>query len=328
MEMMNNSSSNPEHVYLPVYEKAIMSVVIITLAFTGTIGNCLTCVIFLQNRMMRTSANLLIVNLAIADVLQSLNMSFLVFNLLNGGWILGGGLCQFCGWSNMTFIITSLFSLALISLSRYFAVVKTNGKYSFTKRAWLAMAIAAWTTAGLHSLAPVFGWSVYEYRAGKLMCTLKFSDSLSYSVTTMSIAIGFPFSTICYTTYKIIKKVKQSNVRVANSSVMTERKRKEENRISLMLLSVILCFVIFYSPASVINLVQMGYGDSYKIPFRLDAWTVILAMFNHANNPIIYCILNSNFRRGLRAICSADRRKQIRSNVDVTMDTRKTNVAA
>ena len=302
-----------------------MAFVLIALFLAGTIGNTLTCVIFAQNKGLRTTANILIVNLAIADVLQSLNMLFMIISLLSNGWIFGHEMCQFCGWSNIAFIITSLLSLALISLNRYFSVVKTSWKRFFTIRSTTASAFIAWFLSSLHASAPLFGWSVYEYRPGKLMCTLQFSRSYSFTVTTMVLAIGFPFGTICYSTRKIIKHIKQSNARVTKSSVMAERKRKEENRISWMLLSVIFCFLIFYSPASVLNFVQMGYGNDYRLPFRLDAWSVILAMFNHANNPIIYCILNKNFRKGFGAVCSAKKRNLNRSGFEPTADaTRKT----
>lgn len=311
--------------HVTVIELAIMATILVFLSLAGTVGNSLTCIIFAQNRGLRTASNILIVNLAIADVLQSLNIIFMIISLLNGRWVFSGTLCQFCGWSNITFIVTSLLSLALISLNRYYLVVKTSRRHFFTARSTLLMIVMAWSLASLIALAPVLGWSVYDYQPGKLMCTLQFSKSYSFTATLMLVAIGMPFSILCYTTRKIIKHIKASNARVAKSTMMAERKRREENRISWMLLSVIFCFVAFYSPASILNFVQMGYGNDYSLPFRLDVWSVILAMFNHVNNPIIYCILNSNFRQGFRAVCSAERRRQNLSGFETTKVTaRKT----
>ena len=325
---MTNSTFTSEHNQdgpgqIHVYEKAFMATVLIAVSLAGMIGNTLTFVVFVQNKGLRTTANILIVNLAIADVLQSLNMIFMVVSLLSNGWIFGYSLCQLCGWSNIAFIVTSLFSLTLISVNRYFAVVKTSQKRFFTVRSTIMMAALTWFIASLVASGPLFGWSVYEYRSGKLMCTLQFSRSYSFTVTLMLLAIGMPFSTICICTYKIIKHIKENNTRVATSSAMAKRKRREENRISWMLLSVIFGFIIFYTPASVLNFVQMGYGNAYKLPFRLDAWSVLLAMFNHANNPIIYCILNPNFRKCFRAVCSAKKRKQNRTDFESPTDIAK-----
>ena len=328
---MTNSTFTPEQNQdgpgqIHVYEKATMATVLIAVSLAGVIGNTLTFVVFVQNKGLRTTANILIVNLAIADILQSLNMVFMIVSLFSNGWIFGYNLCQLCGWSNIAFIVTSLFSLSLISVNRYFSVVKASQRHFFTVRSTIIMAALTWALASLIALGPVVGWSVYEYRPGKLMCTLQFSRSYSFTVTLMLLAIGLPFSTICFCTYKIIKHIKENNTRVATSTAMAKRKRKEENRISLMLLSVIFGFMIFYTPASVLNFVQMGYGNTYRLPFRLDAWSVLLAMFNHANNPIIYCILNSNFRKCFGAVCSAKKRRQNRSAFESPTDTGRRTV--
>lgn len=301
-----------------------MATVLVVLSLAGTIGNFLTCLIFIQNKGLRTPANILIVNLAIADILQSLNIIFMIVSLLSDGWIFGYSLCQFCGWSNVTFIFTSLLSLALISLNRFFSVVKVAWKHFFTVRSTVLMVAAAWSMAGLHGLAPVFGWSAYEYRRGKFMCALLFSRSYSFTMVTMLVAVSLPFATLCYTTQRIIRHIKQSNTRVVNSTSMAERKRREENRISWMLLSVIFCFLSFYLPGSILNFIQMGFGNDYSLPFRLDAWSVILAMFNHANNPVIYCVLNRNFRNGLGAVCSSKKRRHHKSGLETAYNTRKT----
>ena len=303
-----------------------MATVLILVSLAGTIGNALTIIIFVQNKRLRTTSNILIVNLALADILQSLNMVFLITSLLSNGWIFSQALCQFCGWSNTAFIITSLLSLALISLHRYFSVVKTSLKRFCTTRSTIGMAALAWVLACLVAVGPLVGWSVYEYQQGKLMCTLQFSNSYSFVAVIMLIGICLPFATICFSTFKIIQHIKQNNKRVITSTAMAIRRKKEENRLSWMLLSVIFVFVMFYTPASILNLIQMGYGNSYRLPFRLDAWSILMAMFNHANNPIIYCTLNSNFRSCFAAVCSARRRKRNLSELEPAADVARKTV--
>ena len=299
------------NVHFYVYEKVIMMSVLVILSVTGTIGNFLTCVIFCQNKSLRTPANYFILSLAVADVLQSLNMVFIMISIMSNGWVLGYGLCQLCGWTNMSFIITSVMNLALISLNRYFAVIKKNSQLMFKKKNALLLIAFSWVYPALFSIAPIYGWAKYEYRPGKLICTLQFSESISYTLTLMCFAIFTPFAIMCYSTYKILKEVRLSRTRIACSTGVAQQRRKYETRISIMLTSIIVFFFIFYSPSSIVNLIQLGIGNDYTTPYRIDAWSVIMAMFNHANNPIIYCILNPNFRRGLKGLCSLEKRNKM-----------------
>ena len=322
--MMNLSvTSKPDQSQMHFYagEKAIMCAILIMLSLSGTVGNLMTCFIFIQNKALRTRTNYLVVSLAVADVLQSLNMIFIITTLLSGGWLFGHAVCQLSGWANFSFISTSLVSVALIGVNRYFKVVRKTSKNIFTKKSTIIMIACSWIFPGLYGLGPVFGWSSYQYQRGKLMCAFQFSDSTSFTLITMSFAVLFPFSTISFTTYKIIQHVKRNNKKLAYSQIplQLQQRRKRENRISAMLMSVILCFVIFYAPLSALNFVQLGYGSNYSLPYRADAWTVIIAMLNHANNPFIYCILNKKFRKGFKGICSKEKRREIQLTRDMTV---------
>ena len=319
LSITSQPDQNPVHFYRS--EKVIMCVILIMLSLIGIIGNLMTCLIFIQNKALRTRTNYLVVNLAVADVLQSLNMIFMITTLLSGEWLFGHTVCQLSGWANFSFIVTSIVSIALIGVNRYFKVVKTTSKNIFTKKSTIFMIACSWICPGLYALGPVFGWASYRYLPGKLMCAFQFSDSTSFTLITMSFAVLFPFSTISFTTYKIIQHLKRNSKRVVNSQIpmQLQLRRKREDRISAMLISVILCFVIFYAPGSVLNLVQLGYGSNYSLPYRADAWTVIIAMLNHANNPVIYCILNKKFRKGFKGICSKEKRREIKLTRDTTV---------
>lgn len=303
--------ANQYVVHFHLYEKVIMLIVLAIISFMGIVGNTLTCLIFAQNKPLRTSGNYLIVNLAVADLLQSFNMIFIFVSIIEDGWVLGTGLCQLCGWTNMSFIITSVLTLALISTHRYFAVVKKTMTKLFSKKNSLILIAFSWVYPAIFSIAPIYGWAKYEYRPGKLMCTLQFSESISYTLTLMAAGIVIPFALMCYTSFKIIKEIQHSRIRVANASSISQRRGRYEMRISVMLTSIVIFFFIFYSPASIVNLYQLGRGNDYTTPYRLDTWSVIMAMLNHANNPIIYGILNPNFRKGYRAICFKEKRKQL-----------------
>ena len=63
----------------------------------GVVGNILVCIIFGLAKELHTSINMLIVNLAIADILQSLNMIFMIVSINYGKWVLGTAMCEING---------------------------------------------------------------------------------------------------------------------------------------------------------------------------------------------------------------------------------------
>ena len=265
----------------------------------GVIGNIMVCVVFGLTKELHTSINMLIVNLAVADILQSLNMTFMIISVNHGKWALGYEMCEVNGFVTIAFIVTSLISLFLISVNRYIKICKPSKQNVFSKKLAIYAIIAAWVIPAILGIAPIIGWSRYMYRPGKVLCTIKFNYDYSYTIAIMATAVVIPFLGICYCYYKIISAIRKSRKRVfkSNSSNGYTQSYRRESRIALMLGVVIISFVIFYMPSSVSNFYEMSQGMDYDLPVPLDLFSVLLAMLNHANNPIIYGFMNKNFRK-------------------------------
>lgn len=278
-------------VFVSIYLSIVITV--------GVVGNAIVCVIFGLSKELHTSINMLIVNLAIADILQSLNMIFMVISINNGTWTLGQSMCEINGFVTIAFIVTSLISLFLISINRYIKICQPTKQNMFSKKVALYSIIAAWVIPAFLGLGPILGWSKYMYRPGKVLCTIKFNYNFSYTVTIMSAAILIPFIGICYCYFKIISTIRESRNRVFKPSTSTGyiQSYRKESRIALMLGVVMVSFATFYMPSSISNFYEMAQGTDYNLPVSLDLFSVLLAMVNHANNPIIYGLMNKNFRK-------------------------------
>ena len=72
--------------------------------------------------------------------------------------------------------------------------------------------------------------------------------------------------------------------------------RKRERRVTLMLLVVIITFFIVYAPLPIAATIQ---AIKYKVEAWVENLTVITAMLNHVNNPLIYGMMNGNFRQAV-----------------------------
>jgi len=100
------------------------------LCFFGVVGNVLVLSVFLKPKM-RTAANYLIGNLAMADLGLCLSgLPILITNAIAGKWDVGEGGCAFFGMCTVVFCAESLFMLAIIACDRYVIIVRQKKNQS------------------------------------------------------------------------------------------------------------------------------------------------------------------------------------------------------
>ena len=88
--------------------------------------------------------------------------------------------------------------------------------------------------------------------------------------------------------------MKRSRQRIDEHGVSTSRQGREERRVANKLLVVNVTFFMFHAPVWILNILPALH---YKVePWPNVAGTVII-MMNHANNPVIYGLMNGNFRK-------------------------------
>ena len=285
-------------------QRMAMSTVVSLLALFGFIGNITVCITFCRSKHLQSSANIFIVNLAITDTLQCLNMIFMITAVNDVRWFTINGLCQMNAFGQVTFIGTSVLSLALISLNRYFLIVKNSSGNIFTRRNTVLFIFFDWLIPLVLAISPVLGWSKHIFRTGYLSCLLDFSASLSYLIAFFGSFLFLPTAVMCFCSWKILVTLRRTRQRIKEVASISRNINKDERRVSLMLFVVIIAFFIFYMPISIINFIEVFSGGKYKIDPSIEVVTLIMSQVNHVNNPVIYGLLNRNYRRAfLEVFC-------------------------
>ena len=104
---------------------ALESTIVVVFAILSLFGNTLIIAAFFRIKALRTIPNLLVVNLAIADVLSAITTHPLLASvLIQGGWYLGHGACKYQAILNSFLSTTSHLSITFITLNRYLIVVR------------------------------------------------------------------------------------------------------------------------------------------------------------------------------------------------------------
>lgn len=90
-----------EHL-LPLYTRIITAIAIIIILFVGTVGNTMVTLVIANSRDMRTSTNIFLVNLSVADllVLLIITPTALLEVLYHPEiWLLGPAMCKLIGFN-------------------------------------------------------------------------------------------------------------------------------------------------------------------------------------------------------------------------------------
>ena len=294
-------------------ESAGIVIFVSMLILTGILGNTLVIVVTLINFTLKTTANALIVNLAVADILTLSSIVIMIGSLAKGKWIYGETACQVNGFAVMTFGVASALSISAISINRYLVTVNLTAYHSVfgAKNRTLFLLVALWIFAGTFGSLPLVGWSKYAYVPARGFCYLSYSTSLSYTITFYTLVAPCCLAAaFCYwRIYLTIRQNKLNHIRKLSLSTPESsnrlKRRQEfsselsERKITLSICVVVLVYYTTLAPFTIVNLMVI-WKPGFKISPSLDIGTTIVAMMNHVINVFIYSALNRQYRQAIR----------------------------
>ena len=286
-----------------VWIETILFAVINVAAF---FGNLSVCYAVYRNQRLRTLSNMFVVALAVSDVLMSTCcMPFSVATLLQGQWVLTETACHFHGFGVLTFAVTSLQTMQIIAVNRYFCVVKPQRYTALFKRQRTLMYIAVvWCVALIGSVPPFFfnGGHGFEFQPGKAMCLYEFHASIAYTVFIECVYIATPLTiiTICYA--KVFYTVSRSNrVFSHENNPQLLRANVEEAKVTKTLAAVMVGFACCWLPVCIIDCIDAARGEP-TLQRQAYLTYAFLAYLSSTINRFIYGVANKRFRREYKAI--------------------------
>lgn len=148
--------------------------------FTGTIGNLMTVLAFALDQRLRTRFNVLIVNLAIADLLYcTVLQPISVDSYLHLRWRSGPLVCRIFGFLLFLSNSVSILTLCLVAISRYLLVTKRAMFDRVFSNRGLAILIGLAWGLGVASFAPL--WPVYVFVPQVCTCSFHRTEGRPYS---------------------------------------------------------------------------------------------------------------------------------------------------
>ena len=194
------------------------SIIAVVFAILSIIGNTLIIAGFWKSKTLRTIPNRLVVNLSIVDILSAITIHPLLASVvIEGAWRFGDEACKYQAILNSFLFITSHFSIALITLNRYFVIVRYK-KYTevFTKRLTRVFVAAIWVFSSFLASTHFAAQDKAKFHAKEAFCIIsKEKSSIASLIIT---AFGnIAFLTTVFLNFAILKLVRLHRSRVSVS---------------------------------------------------------------------------------------------------------------
>ncbi|EDV22712.1 uncharacterized protein TRIADDRAFT_58557 [Trichoplax adhaerens] len=267
---------------------------------------------FYKHASLRTTSNLFIINLAITDLLTGgIKDTLFIYGLTSYNWPKSAILCSFVGFINCVCYVATVYTLTVIAVFRYLAIVCNLGRKIKRKHSILTIA-CVWIYSSACCLMPIIGWSRYIYEPTECTC-VRSLDKKYYSYTIYILVADFllPLSVVSFCYGNIFAKMKRNHHHIKRDlsdgqklDVAEKLSRREEivaRRMFIILAEHVVCFL----PYTIIVTMLAANGVDIE-----PVWYFIvgyLLNLNSALNPVTYIVVNPRLKKGyISVICCKD----------------------
>ncbi|XKL62202.1 hypothetical protein PGB90_002035 [Kerria lacca] len=309
--------TTPDELFLSSTRFYIQRILTPVAVFIGVIGNSITIAVLTQHGM-KSSTNTYLTALAVSDLIY-LICSFLL-SLQHYSGI--GDIKYYFYWKILPFVYwcidassgTSTWLTVSFTLERYIAVCHPlRGRILCTEtRARKVIACVAIFNL-LTTATTSFEWEIcYKDRQSLKLTETELGQNVVYKAVyywfTAFVFVYIPLALLCVFNTLLVGAV-QNSQKQRNGLTQVKRngissRERQENKITMALVAVVLLFIICQIPTTIWLIVSIFYspqekspGDNYKRGLG-NIFNFLMCM-NAATNFILYCAMSDKYRRTL-----------------------------
>jgi len=280
----------------------------------GLTGNLLTVIALSRCVKLRTHATTaFVISLAISDLLFcSINLPLTASRYIHEEWLLGETMCRLYPFFFYGNVGASLINMVAITINRY-VLISCPGSYSkiYSRCNILLMISGVWIFSfGLLFPPLIEIWGSLGLDPSTFSCTI-LRDENGRSPKKFLFLFGFLLPCIaivlCYSA--IFYRVRQSRMNVqkhlAKSGAkgpLQSNQRKEDIRMTKMMLLIFLSFLICFLPLMLVNVLD----DDVEYPL-LHIIGSVLAWASAVINPFIYAFKNRQYKMAFKKLLGLEK---------------------
>lgn len=308
----NSSDASLHEEWALIY--AIIPPYIFTLCLFGLLFNAFVLLVYLIHKDRLTVAEIYLSNLALADFVLLCGLPFWAMNILNQyNWPYGEALCKLVNSAIVVNFYTSSYTLVMISVDRYLALVKTMEAARLRRTLYAkVICLLLWLWGLLLSTPNMLHRKVkFIEELRTTACVLDYShgDAWKLAHQVLMNVVGFlvPFLVILFSSVNILRSLSE---RRESSGFRDINDRKA----TVLVYAVTLVFLLCWGPFQVVVFLDILSDaevlDEAKWYHALNIAaqvSVYLAFLNSALNPMLYVFSGQYFQRKVRDICRRTR---------------------
>lgn len=278
-----------------------------TLSLLGLLFNSFVLVVFFIHKDRLTVPEIYLSNLALADFVLLCGLPFWATSILYSyNWPFGDFLCKMVNSVIIINFYTSTYTLVMIGVDRYLAIVKTmKARWLRRRRYAKVICFILWvfglllsTPVMVHRKVKVFE----EYNATSCVLDYSYRRKLFHQILLNVVGFVIPVSAILFSSGRIIKVLAQRKEHVAFHDI-------KDSKATLLMCAVAVLFSLCWGPFQVFTFLDT-LCDVHVLDEKLWSHTldiggqvsVYLAFLNSTLNPLLYVFSGQYFRRKVSAI--------------------------
>ncbi|XP_031549152.1 QRFP-like peptide receptor [Actinia tenebrosa] len=308
--------------------QAVMTSIYVITFVVALLGNVLVIYAVSNYQHMRTTTNVLIANMAVADLITTIfAMTYSIFYLfMQSRWfggVVGTIACKLVHFVIATTIAASIVALFLVSLERFCAVVYPLKYIKFIHNKKLLTAVV-WLVSFASMIVFLVVYRVNEFDDGTFLCQIEWnpefhpyhSPKVFYSLVSLILyVVPLLFMSVMYII--IIRKLWRRRVPGNRSELNRQAAIRSRKSVIKMLIVVLVVFALCWLPVHIMHvLINFFYHPVFR---QLSPWIVMMLFWiSHANsaiNPYIFITMNQSFRKIALSVlsrCIRGRRHRIK----------------
>lgn len=289
--------------------KLLITAVYATTIICGLAGNGLGLYLALRKKAGNRATNMLIANMAVADLLVTIfAMPYTILYIHVGlkwiGGVIGQVTCKFVHFSYQVSIPASIFTVLLVSFDRFFAICyPMKGKVFRNVK---VMTAVIWVSSAAYAVPFKMANDIHEHN-GTHYCLRIFSpfDNQTsrqiYYLTTFIVLYCVPLVILMVLYALIARQLWQRKIPGNVSRARIRSTEKEKRRIIKALILLVVVFAVCWFPAHVMHYLIYYRIDLYrKIPQEVEVFFFWLCHANSVINPCLYVLISPSYRKRLR----------------------------
>ena len=267
-------------------------------ALAITVCNTLAILVFSKRKFLRKRARYFLISLAVADLVVATVSIPLYISVLGGHydfWIVHfASLATVYRATDILAGFASMFSLAIISLERLYAIAAPLLHRTLATRLYFYLICLSWTLASsISSVSLMYSFEI-----------LPKGDF--YGVIVVSLSATLLVTIAAYVGTWIKARFRNQTIQLNNCKEI-----QQERKLLMTVFIITSVFLITWLPFHVINAVNYYCQNTCgRIPFSVILFAKLLHYGNSFANAIIYVFKVPEFRKGLKMLCYSKKKQR------------------